>query len=322
MSSTTVNVENDVTITGDEEPPISLQHAENVYIESGAVIGDLLIENAEYIFSNEKTGDSVSFESPNTTLTNEVPSRIDDGYIRTDGVTGDLKISNVEDVFIEANAVSGNIQIIGEEQRFHDQSDIEPPHADGYDKYITGWNHTQTVTNPKTGVKIFGGKNTVNIEIPYGTNAHIYITGWNNTINISGKGNATLHVIGSENTINLNGYISKTIATKSDINTTITTISIPAEDFIETTKSEAFNKASFGRNKVTYQEPSTKHEKCPSCKEETESIIERHQLDAFFIFGHPIWTFEPSTPSHECENCTDIKPDVNLTADERENLLK
>jgi hypothetical protein len=322
MSEATVNVENDVMITGDEKPPVSLHAAENVHIESGAVSGDLLIENAEYVFSNEKTGGSVTINSPNTKLTNSNPSKVGDGYIRNDSVSGDLKISNVEDVFIESDAADGNIHIIGEEQRFYDQSDITPPHADGFDTYVTGWNHTETINNPETGLKIFGGKNTANIEIPYGSNAHIYITGWNNTINIEGKGSATLHIVGSDNTISLSGYIDKTIATESDLNTDITTRSIPVEDFIETTKSEAFSNASFGRNRVTYQEPATEHNKCPACQSKNNTIIARNQLDAFFIFNHPIWTFEPSTPSHECKECTDIEPDITLTQDEKEDLLR
>ena len=322
MSTTTVNIENDVTITGDEETPVNLKHAENIYIESQAVSGDLLIENAEYVFSNEETGNNVTFSAPKTELTNVNPSKIDDGYIRQDGVSGDLKISNVEDVFIERNAVAGNIQIIGEEQRFYDQSDIEPPTASGYDKIITGWNHTESVDDPETGVKIFGGKNTATVTIPYGSNAHVYLTGWNNTVDIKGKGSVTLHIIGSHNKITLGSHIDKTIATQSDLETTIITQSIPPAELIETTKTAAFDKATFGRNKVTYQEPAPDKSECPNCLAETNSIIERHQIDAFFIFGYPIWTFEPSTASHKCEECTDISPEADLTEEEKDNLLR
>lgn len=324
MSETDTHSEytGDVTLTGDVQTPVRIgteDTLENVYVMPNSVTGDLLIKNAEYVFTNIETTGDTSIDTP----TVDIAGSLDDGYIKPGGVEGDLIIENAEDVCIAHNAVNGEIKSVGEEQQFHDTSDTTPPSHSTYDTVIDGWQQTRTITSPTTAVGVHGCENSITIN-DLQENIHVYVLGWKNKVRINGKrSNVTLHFTGSHNTVEVNPYIDLTIATNTGIENEITQDTYPVSDLIQTDKSEAYNNAFFGRKKVTYQEPATSEDICPNCGADADAVIERHQEDAFFIFSYPMYHFETTSASYECEECSiDAEPKVELNETERKDILQ
>jgi hypothetical protein len=96
----------------------------------------------------------------------------------------------------------------------------------------------------------------------------------------------------------------------------------PVEDLIEMSKADAFGNAGFGRRKVTFQVPAGDEDWCRNCGEPADAIIERHQMEAFFLFGHPLKTYDRSTnPAVECEHCSPNAITTELSEHERRNIL-
>jgi hypothetical protein len=284
-----------------------------------SVNGDLTIQNAEYIFTNEETTGDTDIGSINT----NIHGSLDDGYVEPNGVDGDLLITDVEDVFIAHNAVSGEINTIGEEQRFTDTSDVEPPSNSVYDSVISGWQQDRTISNPTTGVGVYGCSCDITIN-DVTDNIHVYVLGWDNTVRINAKQTTvTLHVTGSHNTIEVSPYTDLHIATDSGIENNVSQDTYPVSELIKTDKNEAYNNSFFGRRKITYQEPASDKDVCPNCGAQADAIIERHQEDAFFILSYPVYHFETTSASYECEDCSiNAAPKVELTEDERQDLLE
>lgn len=318
MSTPSTTYSGDITLNGDERPPVKLVDPENVHIKSGAVDGDLKLLNAEYVYTNTPAGDTVEIGAIET----EIGGTIEDGYIESSGATGDVVIADAEDVFIEHEAVGGDLQIIGDEQRFRDASDTSPLPREQYDDSVTGWDRSLSVTDPDTGVSVTGGQNSVRIE---NTEAEfeLYLTGWNNSVRVDGYGSLRLHLVGSNNTVEVSAYTDVTVATETGHDNTVSVDDFPVEDLIKTSQSAAYREAFMGRKKITYQVPAMNEDYCPNCGATADAVIERHQEDAFFVFGYPIYQFEAGSGSYECEECsTNAHLDVQLSESERTDLLK
>lgn len=318
--STNTDYSGDITLTGDAKAPVELSNKhnlENVYIKPNSVDGDLAIKNVEYVFTNQETGGSTNMG----TVSTEISGDLDDGYV--ENVNGGLVIDGADDVFIAHNAVSGTIQSVGEEQQFRDESDTKPPSLSVFDRDVTGWQQQETVNSPTTGVSVNGCENNVTIK-DVTDNIHVYVLGWNNNVRINAKrATVTLHMTGSHNTIEVNPYTDLEIATNSGIENAIEQDTFPVTDLIESSKSEAYNDAFFGRRKITYQEPAMDKDICPGCGAKADAVIERHQEDAFFILSYPLYHFETGDVSYECEECSgNAMPKVELTEAERKDILQ
>ena len=317
MSTPSTTYSGDIMLNGDEQPPVKIVDPENVHVKSGAVDGDLKVLNAEYVYTNTPAGDTVDIGAIET----EISGTIEDGYLESNGVSGDVVIVDAEDVFIEHDAVGGNLQIIGDEQRFQEESDTAPLPRDQYDDDVTGWNRELSVSEPDTGVSVTGGRNSVRIE---NTEAEfeLYLTGWNNSVRVDGYGSLRLHFVGSNNTVEVSSYTDVTVATESGHDNTVSVDDFPVEDLIKTSQSAAYREAFMGRKKITYQVPAMNEDYCPGCGATADAVIERHQEDAFFVFGYPIYQFEAGSGSYECEECsTNAHPDVRLSESERKDLF-
>lgn len=319
MSTPSTSYSGDITLNGDQQAPVKIDDPENVHIKSGAVDGDLKVLNAEYVYTNTPAGGETDIGAVET----EISGTIEDSYIESGGTAGDVIIADAEDVFIEHNAVSGELQIIGDEQRFHDESETQPHSRTQYDDDVTGWERSLTVTNPQTGVAVTGGQNTARIQDAE-REFELYLTGWNNSVRINGYGSTVrLHVVGSENTVAVSAYTDVTVATESGHDNTVTVDDFPVEDLIETSKSTAYKEAFVGRKKVTYQVPAMGEDYCPGCGSNADAIIRRHQEDAFFLFGYPIYQFEAGSRAYECQECSrNAHRDVRLSESERKDLFK
>jgi hypothetical protein len=309
----------DVTLNGDEQAPVRIENPENAYIKTGAIDGDLKVLNAEYVYTNTQAGGNVDVDKVQT----KISGTIEDSYIERNAVTGDVVIVDAEDVFIEHDAVSGELQIVGEEQRFNDSSDTEPLNRGRYDEEITGWQRSLHPENPDTGISVVGCESVARVKNAE-DNFELFVTGWNNEVRIDGVGNTvTIHLIGAKNTIEVSAYTNTEIATDTGHDNEITVDTFPVDDLIRQSKGEAYNNAFVGRKKITYQEPAMGEDYCPNCGATADAIIERHQEDAFFLLSYPIYHFETSTASYECEECsTDAHPEVGLSEDERKDVLQ
>ena len=317
MSTPSTTYSGDIMLNGDEQPPVKIVDPENVHVKSGAVDGDLKVLNAEYVYTNTPAGDTVNIGAIET----EISGTIEDGYLESNGVSGDVVIVDAEDVFIEHDAVGGNLQIIGDEQRFQEESDTAPLPRDQYDDDVTGWNRELSVSEPDTGVSVTGGRNSVRIE---NTEAEfeLYLTGWNNSVRVDGYGSLRLHFVGSNNTVEVSSYTDVSVASESGHDNTVSVDDFPVEDLIKTSQSAAYREAFMGRKKITYQVPAMNEDYCPGCGATADAVIERHQEDAFFVFGYPIYQFEAGSGSYECEECsTNAHPDVRLSESERKDLF-
>lgn len=318
MSSPSTTYSGDITLSGDEQAPVKLDDPENVHIESRAVDGDLKVLNAEYVYTNTPTSGTTEIDDIET----EISGTIEDGYFESGGGSGDIVVVDAEDVFIEHDAVGGDLQVVGEEQRFHDESDTTPHPREQYDEELTGWNREMGVTDPNTGVSLTGGQNSVWIE-DTDDEFELYLTGWNNSVRVDGHGSVRLHLVGAKNTVEVSAYTDITVATETGHDNMISADNFPVEDLIKTSQSAAYREAFIGRKKITYQVPATGEEYCPGCGATADAIIERHQEDAFFLFGYPIYQFEADGGSYECEQCsTHAYPEVQLSESERKNLFK
>ncbi|MFC7072643.1 hypothetical protein ACFQJ7_17060 [Halovenus rubra] len=309
----------DVTLNGDETPPVEVTGPENVYLRHDSIRGDLQITNAEYVYTATPAGETVEITDTNTTITGD----IEDGYADPQGVSGDVVVSNAEDVFIEHGAVEGDVQIIGDEQRFTTQSPTQTPSLGRHDTVIQGWKRSQTVPDPDVGVSVVGAQNTVTIP-DVENNFELYITGVDNTVRVEGhRITASIHFIGADNTVETSPYVNTTVKTDTGIDNSVNTDTIPVEDLIETSKKEAYSNAFIGRKKIMYQQPAPEQPHCPSCGADADAIIERCREDAWFLFRYPIYHFEADGDVYECDECTTTAlNDVLLTEQERKQAFQ
>ena len=306
----------DVMITGDEQPPIEIVDPENVHVLRGAVDGDLKVVNAEFVFTNTPPGGTATVDHVET----EIAGSLDDGYIVPGGATGDVVIRDAEDVFIEHDAVAGELQVVGPEREFHDSSAATPPPRGQYDDAVTGWQRSTTVRHPSVGVAVAGGRCSAQLE-GVERDVDVYVTGWENAVEIEGTGSVSLHLAGSHNTIEVGPRIDLTVASDTGDANTIDSAPLPHSELIETSKREAF--PLFGRAKVTYQTPAPDEEYCQGCGATSQTIIERHRMDALFLFRTPVYRFEEGGTTYRCENCAHTtSTSVGLSESERRELFK
>lgn len=312
----TQTVDGDVTLTDAENTPAKVTKPENVHFLPESVDGDVKLINPEYVFKPSDGTEATTMEDPAVEYTGSV----EDSYIETGSVTGDLIVENPEDVFFAHNAVNGSISIVGGEDTFTDPNGNEPngdfPHEVGY------WGQFNSFENPSDGIRVVGGRNEVTIT-ELRDDVEVYVLGWNNDVAVnSERGTVNIHIVGSHNTVTADEYTELRVQTNAGVENTLTDKQFPTEELIETTKKEAFGDKTFGRHKVTYQKKAVDASYCKSCGEETETIIKRHQKDAFFLFGKPIYTYESTQGSHECVECSDVADlDAELTEEERKDIF-
>jgi hypothetical protein len=116
-------------------------------------------------------------------------------------------------------------------------------------------------------------------------------------------------------------YLSATVGSEAGFDNVVDEAAYPPADLIETTRSEAFSDVGFGRRTVDFQRPAN-DERCGACGEPADAVIERLQVEAFFVFGYPLWTYERSAdPSQECERCSPNAVDAPPAEPDRRDVL-
>ncbi|ESS10414.1 MAG: hypothetical protein A07HR60_02429 [uncultured archaeon A07HR60] len=317
-----VEYSGDIAVSGDETPPVGIESPEDVYILPHSIEGDLKIVNAEYVFADVPTGDTVNDPTPET----EITGSLEDAYYQPHGVTGDAILVDPEDVFIAQNAVEGQLQVVGDEQRFYeDQASPQFPYAQ-LDETVVGWQQSATITEPRVGAAVSGYDNSLAIEEAE-HDLDIYVLGSEHEVRVTSQVGREMSVnvffVGINNTVSTGPYVDVTVANESGTDNTATQDSFPVDRLIEQTETEAYSEAGFGRAQVTYQQlADTDDEYCPNCGCVDVTIIERRQRDALFVFGSPVYTYDDGGVSYECEECSPRgSPRVELTPDERRELF-
>lgn len=308
----------DVTLTGHEDAPIALRDPEDVFLRTDSVAGDLELRNPEYVFAHQSPGGDGEVGTPETVIRGD----LEDGYADPEGVTGDATIADAEDVFVSARTAGGDLSVVGPENVYSD--DVEPPRPpDDYDVSLTGWKQSGEASDPDAGVRVAGTGHEVSVEKAR-TDLDVYVVGHDHDIEITGRSaNVSVYLLGYDNTVTVGPYLTSEIVADTGFDNEIVEEPYPVEDLVETSKDEAFDRAGFGRRKVTYQVPAQGDDWCPNCGEPANAIVERRQMEAFFVFGYPLKTYEQSTnPAKECEHCSRSSFDASLTERERKNVLK
>lgn len=308
----------DVTLTGTEETPVELRDPADTYLRPDSVSGDLELRNPEYVFTHQQLGGGVEIGEPGTRIRGD----LEDGYADPEGVTGDAVIADAEDAFVPAGAVDGTLSVVGAENVYGDEGAPERD-PDEWDATTAGWEQSASVTDPDVGVKLTGARHEVTVEKTR-RDVEVYVVGHHHEVEITGRrATVTLFLLGYENMISVGPYLDAEVGTDTGFDNSVEEDPYPVEDLIEMEKDEAFGTAGFGRHKVTYQMPATDEEWCPNCGEPADAIIERHQMEAWFVFGHPLKVYDRSTnPAGECEHCSPNAMDAELSERERKNILK
>jgi hypothetical protein len=308
----------DITITGSEDPPIEVTGPEDVFVRMNSIGGNLAVHNAEYVFTHSPLSGSVATDDVETTIRGD----LEDGYVQDGAIDGDLLVTDAEDVFIPGSAVDGDFEISGVENIYKEADIDASSDPDAYDSSTTGWRESATVRDPSTGVYATGAHHTIEIDRTT-QDIDVYVVGYDHDVKITGKEAAvSVYFLGYENTITVGPYLSVESVTETGFDNEVVEEPYPAEDLIETSKKEAFASASFGRHKLTYQVPATDEKWCPNCGTAADAVIERRQLDAFFLFSHPIKVYGKSMdPAMECEHCSINAVDSELSERERKDVL-
>ncbi|MFC4451603.1 hypothetical protein [Halorussus aquaticus] len=307
----------DVTLTGHEDAPVAVRDPEDVFLRADSVAGDLELRNPEYVFTHRPTGGGADVDDPETVVRGD----LEDGYAEPEGVTGDAAVADAEDVFVSAGAVGGHLSVVGPENVYADE--VEPPRDPGeYDVALTGWKQSGSSSDPDAGVRVTGAHHEVTVEKTR-TDIDVYVVGHDHEIEITGRSaGVSVYLLGYDNTVTVGPYLDSEVVADTGFDNEVAAQPYPVEDLVETSKAEAFDRAGFGRRKVTYQVPSD-DDWCPNCGEPADAIVARHQMEALFVFGHPIRTYERSTnPAKECEHCSRSAFDAELTESERKDVLR
>lgn len=316
-SSSQTAYSGDITLTGSEESPIEINDAEDVFVRTNAIDENLAVNNAEYVFTHSPLSGGVTVDDVETTISGD----LGDGYVQDNGVDGDLLVTDADDVFIPTHATSGDFEVSGAENIYKETDISVPPDPDAYDSSTTGWKESATVRDPSTGVYATGAYHT--IEINRATeDIVVYVVGYDHDVTIEGRAaDVSIYFLGYENTVTVGPYLSVESVTDTGFDNGVVEEPYPAEDLIENSKEEAFSSASFGRHKLTYQVPADE-EWCPNCGTAADAVIERRQMDAFFLFSHPIKVYGKSmNPAMECEHCSVNAVNSELSEQERKDVL-
>jgi len=305
----------DVRLAGGHETPVGLRGAEDVYVGTDAVAGTLRLEDAEYVFTDVPAGDAPDEASVAT----DVAGDLEDGYV--ENVDGDVAIRDVQDVFVEYGGAD-RIDATGAEQVFYDDRAAPTAAPDDYEVRLTGWNHSREARDPRDGVAVRGAKNTVTVR-EASHDLTVYVTGWDNEVRVEGRrADVTVFFVGRDNRVTVGPYLSATTAAESGFDNALQADPLPPEAVIQTSKGEAFGDATFGRHKVTWQEPAGGKDWCPNCGSEADAVVARRQKDAFFLLGTPVRTYDGGGVSYECEQCSPHAVDPTLSEDERKDALR
>lgn len=317
MSDSATTYSGDVMLTGSLDAPIEIEDPDDVFLRMNGVDGDLTVSNPESVFTHQPIGNAAGPTDAETTVRGD----LEDGYVRDGAVDGDLSVTDAEDVFVPTGATAA-LSVGGAENTYSDSEIDVPTDAQVYDSATIGWRRSDTVKNPKTGAYVTGAHHTIEIKETT-TDIALYVVGYGHEVTITGRDAAVRVVIlGYENTVRVGQRLSIDDRTTTGFDNEVIDDPYPVEDLIETTKEEAFDAAGFGRSKVTYQIPAADEQWCQNCGAEADAIIERHQLDAWFLFGYPIKVFGKSmNPAMECEHCSMNVVSGDLSEAERKNLL-
>lgn len=305
----------DVTLTGSERPPVELQGAADVFVTTNGVGGDLNVRNAEYVFTHESVDSDAGVADVETTVSGD----LEDGYV--ENVDGDTLVSDAEDVFVAGDAADGGFSAPGAENVF---SADESPRAapDEYDVSTVGWKQSGSATDPTVGVYAVGMDHEIDLERTR-TDLELYLVGHGHDVSVTGRdAEVSVHFVGYDNTVTVGPYLTADVVSDAGFDNELDAAPFPVEDLIEMSRREAYRNAGFGRRKVTFQEPADDEDWCPNCGEVADAIIERHQMEAFFVFGFALWTYDRSTsPACECEHCSPNAVHAELSPAERRSIL-
>lgn len=306
----------DVTLSGTEDTPVSLHGPEDMYFRADSVNGDLELRNAEYVFTHQQVGSDADMEETETTIRGD----LEDGYAKT--VSGDTVVEDAEDVFVPANTATGDLSVVGAENVFSDSVETSYESSE-YDVSLTGWKQSGSASDPDAGVYVTGARHEVELD-KVRSDLEVYVVGHHHDVTITGRrGSVRVLMLGYDNTVTLGPYLSADVVANTGEDNELVEEPYPTEDLIEMSKDEAFGNAAFGRKKVTFQQPADGEDWCPNCGEPADAIIERHQMEALFVFGHPVKTYDRSTnPAKECEHCSPNAVNAELTERERKDVLK
>jgi len=313
----TVETSGDLSLAGSERPPIAVGGTEDVFFQPESVTGDVHVTDAEYVFTHQSVDETGGVPDPETELVGD-----EDAYVESGGVDGDLILSGVADVFVPADSAEGTLSVVGGENVYSAAGpDTDPT---DYDRRTHGWQQTGSVADPDVGVSATGAGHEVTVTRARGE-IEVYVVGWDHEVSIEGRGaQVTVYVCGYENTVSVGPYCAVEVAGEAGFDNTVESAPYPAADLIEQSKREAFRTAGFGRQKVIYQQEATDEEWCPNCGEPADAVVERHQMEAWFLFGYPLVTYDRSTtPARECEHCSPNAVEAaTLTPDERREVLE
>ncbi|AUV80624.1 hypothetical protein C2R22_02250 [Salinigranum rubrum] len=305
----------DLTLAGSEAPPVSVTETEDVFLRSDGVAGDVHVTDAEYVFTHQSLGQSEEPPDPRTRIAGD-----EDAYVEPGGVDGDLTLANVADVFVPREAAAGTLSVLGSENVY---SAPDPEIGlDACDVVSHGWQQRAEGSDPDTGVYVTGAGHAVTVD-RVREDVDVYVVGWGHEVELDGRGSdVSVHFCGYDNTVRLGPYLSGSVESDAGFDNAVDEEPFPVEDLVEQSKREACKTAGFGRHKVIYQEPASE-EWCGNCGEPADAVVERHQMEAFFLFSYPVWVYERSTnPAMECEHCSPNAHDASLTADERRDVLQ
>lgn len=317
MSDSATTYSGDVTLTGSLDAPIEIRGLDDMFLQMNGVEGTLTVSNPENVFTHCPLGETASTNDTETIVRGD----LEDGYVQEGAVSGNLDIADAEDVFIPVGA-SATLSVSGAENTYS-ASEIDVPVGEElYDSVTTGWRQSAAVEDPETGAYVTGAHHTVEIDQTV-NDIDVYVVGYGHEVTVTGRDAAvSVVVLGHENTVRVGQRLSVAEQSTTGFDNEIIDDPYPTEDLIETTKAEAFDDAGFGRSKVTYQVPATDEQWCQNCGEAADAIIERHQLDAWFLFGRPVRVYAKSmNPAMECEHCSMNTVATELSEAERKNLL-
>ncbi|RZV06386.1 hypothetical protein BDK88_3937 [Natrinema hispanicum] len=315
-NSTQTTYNGDVTINGSERPPIELHDPADVFVTTAGVGGDLEVRNAEYVFTHQSVDSGVSVADAETTIRGD----LEDGYVeRTDG---DIRITDTEDVFVATDAVDGEFSAPGAENVYTDAVSTAVTPTE-YDVSTVGWQQSGHASDPSTGGYAVGMDHEIELE-GVRTDIELYLVGHGHEVSVDGRSaEVSVHFLGYDNTVNVGPHLATNVVSDTGFDNEIDAEPYPAADLIEMSRDEAYANAGFGRRKVTFQVPADDEDWCSNCGREADAIIERHQMEAFFLFRIPVWTYEQSTnPAQECEHCSPNVVHAELSPEERRRVFE
>jgi hypothetical protein len=319
----------------EDDGPVGLGVPEDVFVHGDAVAGDLYVRDGEYVFTDVPTDGDGTASTDDTTASTDgdrgassdgtgpaVETAIEggeDGYVEAAG--GDVVVDGVEDVFVHHRGAD-RVDASGAEQVFTDETaqPTKPPAE--YEVTVSGWQHDREARDPRDGVGVVGARNEIVVrELEH--DATVYVVGWGNEIRVEGRdAEVSVFFVGRDNTVTVGPFLSAAVAAESGFDNTLDHEPVPPSAVVQTTREEAHEQATFGRHKLTWQEPADGEEWCPNCGSNADAVIRRRQRDAFYVLGRPILTYDEGGESFECEHCSRYDAPVSLSEAERREALR